>query len=288
LDHRVDVYALGIILYECLAGRVPFEGDTFMGILTQHLSADAPAIDEVNPNAKVSRELELVIRKALAKKPDDRYQDTAELAEAIVCALDGRLSRATRLTPPSALGLPSTTDLDSVPRRKTSPWVWAATVLGAAGVLAWVALGSISGPGSEADASEAPVEPRTVAEVLEPKDEAVEELLLADAAPTPVLVNVHVASDPAGARILRDDGAELCAATPCTLDVTPGATLVLLAKLGKRRGRTAFTPTQEETVLIELHAPKKPVTKPRNAQAPQRKRNAPARASDLKVPEWAQ
>jgi serine/threonine-protein kinase len=288
LDHRVDVYALGIILYECLAGRVPFEGDTFMGILTQHLSADAPAIDEVNPNAKVSRELELVIRKALVKKPDDRYQDTAELAEAIVCALDGRLSRATRLTPPSALGLPSTTDLDSVPRRKTSPWVWAATVLGAAGVLAWVALGSISGPGSEADASEAPVEPRTVAEVLEPKEEAVEELLLADAAPTPVLVNVHVASDPAGARILRDDGAELCAATPCTLDVTPGATLVLLAKLGKRRGRTAFTPTQEETVLIELHAPKKPVTKPRNAQAPQRKRNAPARASDLKVPEWAQ
>jgi serine/threonine-protein kinase len=76
LDHRVDVYALGIILYECLAGRVPFEGDTFMGVLTQHLFAELPPIFEVNPNATVSRELELVIRKALAKDPDDRYQDS--------------------------------------------------------------------------------------------------------------------------------------------------------------------------------------------------------------------
>ena len=49
LDTRVDVYALGIILYECMAGRVPFEGDTFMGVLTQHLSADPPPIVEINP-----------------------------------------------------------------------------------------------------------------------------------------------------------------------------------------------------------------------------------------------
>ena len=54
-----------------------------MGVLTQHLFAELPPIDEMNPNAKVSRELELVIRKALAKDPDDRYQDTEELAEAI-------------------------------------------------------------------------------------------------------------------------------------------------------------------------------------------------------------
>ncbi|MGB5314350.1 MAG: serine/threonine-protein kinase, partial [Polyangiales bacterium] len=109
LDHRVDVYALGIILFECMAGRVPFEGDTFMGVLTQHLFAELPSIRELNPNTKISRELELVIRKALAKDPDDRYQDTEELADAVQCALDGRLSRATAETPqavrmPSSLG----------------------------------------------------------------------------------------------------------------------------------------------------------------------------------------
>jgi serine/threonine-protein kinase len=285
LDHRVDVYALGIILYECLAGRVPFEGDTFMGVLTQHLFAELPPIIETNPNAKVSPELELVIRKALSKDPDDRYQDTEELAEAIVCALDGRLSRATAMTPPSAFGPASRSYVDPVPRRKASRWIWAATVVGALGALAWVAFGPMSGPGSEADASEASPEADTVAEAIEPEADVP---LLEDPEPAPLLVNVHVATDPAGARVLLDDGSEACATTPCTLEATPGSTLVLRARLGKRRGRMAITPIQEETVLIELQAPKKSAAKPRNAQAPKRKRTKPARSSDLKVPEWAQ
>jgi serine/threonine-protein kinase len=280
LDHRVDVYALGIILYECLAGRVPFEGDTFMGVLTQHLFAELPPIAEMNPQAKVSRELELVIRKALAKDPDDRYQDTEELAEAIDCALDGRLSRATVKTPPSAFGPPSLSYLAPVPRRKTSRWVWAATAVGAVAALVWVALGPVSGPGSEAGASPAPAETGPVVEIDEP--------VLGDVEPELTVVNVHVATDPSGARIILDDGVVGCATTPCTLETERGSTLVIRAKLGKRRGRTAITPTQEETVLIELHAPKRPQPKPRKAEAPKRKRDKPARSSDLKVPEWAQ
>ena len=286
LDHRVDVYALGIILYECLAGRVPFEGDTFMGILTQHLTAEAPAIDEVNPHASVSQELELVIRKALAKSPDDRYQDTEELAEAIVCALDGRVSRATRRTPPSALGSPLASPLDSVPRRKTSPWVWAAAAMGAAGLVLWSALGSLSSQASEAEASAVPFQPPPVAETPEVAEEPPP--IPEAEAEEPLWVQVHVATDPAGARISYEGGSEACASTPCTLEVTRGATLVLHGKLGKRRGRTAITPSEEETVLIELLAPKRPTPKPRSAQIPKPKRQAPARSSDLKVPEWAQ
>ena len=117
LDHRVDVYALGIILYECLCGRVPFVGDTFMGVLTQHLFSEPPPILEMNPNAQVSAELELVVAKALAKAPGDRYQNTAELAEAIECALDGRVSRATAMTPPAGRMIP-VHDTDPVPRRR--------------------------------------------------------------------------------------------------------------------------------------------------------------------------
>ncbi len=285
LDHRVDVYALGIILYECLAGRVPFEGDTFMGVLTQHLFAELPPIDELNPNAKVSRELELVIRKALAKDPDDRYQDTEELAEAITCALDGQLSRATAMTPSSAFGSPSLSYLDGVPRRKTSRWIWAMTASGAVAALAWVAFGPISGPGSEAGASQAPAEVAPVAEAVEPLKT---ESHIGELDPDPMFVDVHVATEPAGATILRGDGSEACAATPCTLEAERGSILVLRAKLGKRKGSTALTPTQEETVLIELKAPKKSKTRPRNAQAPERKREKTVGASDLKVPEWAQ
>jgi hypothetical protein len=279
-DHRVDVYALGIILYECLAGRVPFEGDTFMGVLTQHLFAELPPIDELNPRATVSPELELVIRKALAKDPADRYQDTEELAEAITCALDGRLSRATAKTPPSAFGPPSLGYLAPVPRRKASSGVWAVTASAAAALLAWVVLGPASAPASEAGVREAPGERGSSLVIEEPApDEGAAELRF---------VNVHVATDPPGARIILNDGSEGCAATPCTLETERGSTLVLRAKLGKRRGRTAITPRQEETVLIELRTPKKSQPKPRKAEAPKQKREKPTRSSDLKVPEWAQ
>ncbi len=286
LDHRVDVYALGIILYECLASRVPFQGDTFMAVLTQHMFADVPPISELNPNAKVSRELDLVIRKALAKDPDDRYQDTDELAEAITCALDGRLSRATLMTPPSAFGPPLVSFRDAVPLRKTSPWVWAASGLAVVATLIGVGFGPLSRSGSGADASDPHAEQTpTAVKPIEPlKDEA----LLEEAEPAPLLVDVHVATLPAGAAILLDDGSEACAATPCTVQTAPGSTLVLRAKLGKRRGRTAITPTQEETVLIDLEAPKKRPAKPRNAKASEPKRKERARVSDLKVPEWAQ
>jgi hypothetical protein len=106
-----------------------------------------------------------------------------------------------------------------------------------------------------------------------------------EAEPLPSVVAVHVATDPAGARLLHDDGTEACSTTPCTLEATRGSTLVLRAKLGKRRGRTAITPTQEETVLIELKATKRPQAK--RHKEPTSKR-PPVRSSDLKVPEWAQ
>jgi hypothetical protein len=157
--------------------------------------------------------------------------------------------------------------------------------MGAAGLVAWSALGSRSGPTSEAEASAVAFEPQPVAETPERVEEPSP---IPKAEPEPLWVNVHVASDPAGARISYDGGSEACAAAPCTLEVTRGATLVLHAKLGKRRGRTAITPSQEETVLIELKSPRKPSAKPRSAQVPKPKRVTPARSSDLKVPEWAQ
>jgi hypothetical protein len=149
-----------------------------------------------------------------------------------------------------------------------------------------VGFGPLSRSGSGADASDPHAEQTpTAVKPIEPlKDEA----LLEEAEPAPLLVDVHVATLPAGAAILLDDGSEACAATPCTVQTAPGSTLVLRAKLGKRRGRTAITPTQEATVLIDLEAPKKRPAKPRNAKASEPKRKERARVSDLKVPEWAQ
>ena len=101
-------------------------------------------------------------------------------------------------------------------------------------------------------------------------------------------VRVHVATDPAGASVVLADGSPACDETPCAIEAARGETLVLRAKLGKRKGRVAITPTEDETVLIELKAPKKQVAKPQAQPQPKRARSSAPRSSDLKVPEWAQ
>ncbi|RMG98326.1 MAG: serine/threonine protein kinase [Deltaproteobacteria bacterium] len=82
-DHRVDVYAVGVIMYELLTGRVPFTADTFMGILTKHMFEPPPAPTSVNPNADITPEIEAIILKALQKDKELRFQSMDEMAAAI-------------------------------------------------------------------------------------------------------------------------------------------------------------------------------------------------------------
>jgi serine/threonine-protein kinase len=85
VDHRTDVYALGVILYECFAGRVPFEADTYMGVLTKHLFAAPVPIEEVAPEAVRAHlgALGAIAMRCLAKSADDRYASMSELAKAL-------------------------------------------------------------------------------------------------------------------------------------------------------------------------------------------------------------
>lgn len=80
-DERADIYGLGIILYEMLTGRVPYEADTPLAIIMQHVNAPLPS------PAEFGRELpdivEAIILKAMMKNPDDRYQTAAEMKEAL-------------------------------------------------------------------------------------------------------------------------------------------------------------------------------------------------------------
>jgi serine/threonine-protein kinase len=94
IDHRVDVYATGVILYEMFAGRVPFVGDTFMGVLTQHMFEAPPAIADLNPDTTVTPEFAAVIYKALAKDPNQRYASMAEFSEDLVRVRQGARTSA--------------------------------------------------------------------------------------------------------------------------------------------------------------------------------------------------
>ncbi|WP_207632193.1 serine/threonine-protein kinase [Occultella kanbiaonis] len=85
LGHEVDVYALGCVLYELLTGSVPFVADSPFAKMTAHLTQDPPKPSEAQPGLGTS--FDAVVAKAMAKKPEDRYQSCRALSRAAAAAL---------------------------------------------------------------------------------------------------------------------------------------------------------------------------------------------------------
>lgn len=83
LDARSDIYSLATILYEALTGKLPFDAKTPMEYIQHHVASQPIDLNQRVPGKTFPPELALVIAKALAKKPDDRYQSAAEFGEAL-------------------------------------------------------------------------------------------------------------------------------------------------------------------------------------------------------------
>src|SRR5262249_38129610 len=89
VDERSDLYAFGVVLFECIAGRPPFEAEDVGQLLRQHLNAPPPSLRELRP--ETPRALDAVVQRLLRKDPAERYQsagavvaDLRELEDALV------------------------------------------------------------------------------------------------------------------------------------------------------------------------------------------------------------
>jgi beta-lactam-binding protein with PASTA domain/predicted Ser/Thr protein kinase len=171
VDQRSDLYSVGVVLYELLTGTVPFTGDSPVEIAMKHLSAKPEPPSTKRPD--LPRDFDLIVIRAIAKDPDDRYQDaeemqadlerverglgvTSQTAEAATAIIDSPSAMPTAITRPQAVrptaggaAPPSYTppapvyyDVDEEPVRRRAIWPWLLVLLllvGAivAGVLAY-------------------------------------------------------------------------------------------------------------------------------------------------------
>lgn len=135
-DSRSDIYSLGIMVYEMLAGVLPFDGDTQASILIKHINEPPPPLPDAPP------QLQRVIDRALAKDPARRFQSSSDLARALQDALDiATLSTAAaaasavdpdstevlNIKPAAATALgtpPAAASSEQIAPRRTSPMVW--------------------------------------------------------------------------------------------------------------------------------------------------------------------
>jgi serine/threonine-protein kinase len=93
IDARSDVYAAGVLAHEMLTGRVPFEAPTLTELFQLHAVATVRPLREARPELESSPELEVVVQRALAKRPEHRFADASEMRAALASAFPQRRRR---------------------------------------------------------------------------------------------------------------------------------------------------------------------------------------------------
>src|SRR5579862_4369732 len=116
LDERTDVYSLGVVVYEMLTGRLPFQSNTPAGYLAKHLMEAPPPFRTIIPEWRVPAAVEAVVMKALAKNRDGRYSTALDFARDFARAVSASNQAATNELPATVLIAP--TDRESAEQER--------------------------------------------------------------------------------------------------------------------------------------------------------------------------
>src|SRR4051812_25620026 len=136
IDHRTDIFSLGIVVFEMLTGRLPFSGSTSTAVSMQIVQAPAPPPSTINRS--LPAEFDPIVAKALAKRTEDRYESAVTLSaelRSVGAILDVRSDTA---EPPARRGV------THVRRRRVAPMVILLLVLMALATVAWLGRDTIA------------------------------------------------------------------------------------------------------------------------------------------------
>lgn len=274
VDHRSDIYSLGVILFEMLCGRPPFVSEGFGELVNMHLNVAPPAPRSLRP--ELSETMEAIVLKMLAKKPDQRFSNLSEVQTALketgAPGFPVRGTSSPHLPETLAAGIAAT--MQSVSRGPTTlsnitgqlsttattrgRWAAAAAVTAVAVVIVvavWFGRSDSSMPSSQA----------TVPATAPTK-----------ATPSSVkTIRISVGTEPPGARVRRADTGELWGDSPVTKELPAGQGHAALEIDKDGFALTNLSVPLTENHVAQIVLEKKSAAKPKGAK-PKEPRHRPS------------